>query len=525
MARALEAAGRVQFLTAAEMARDYPVAAYDEHGLRDEYLAALGTAISRRAYAARSPRRRILALYCDGVLWDGICAETPPEELVVREGHRAVQSFALELRARGWEIWLVGRGDEEDARRAFERRTDMPLAWGDFAAVRLNWASSAANLCALMAERDGRPSEIVFLAHRPASAQLVRDHCPSVLSLTLPRRQGAIARFLTNAWAFDDSPLRDEPERPPRCRGPVEVAGVLAPGVDVRPATDADFDAVARLSGEVHHFNATDSRVTASELAWFASQRGREVLVIRSWAEGDVVGALRTRRLGRAMRIVDWWLRAGKLGRGLEVEALRAVGRRAVAAGVDAVEVAHVARRCNEPVRRFLEGLGARPRDGEYVMSLAVALSAARALQAPRGEARGEVALVHRAAGAMSSPRNVLRVLRRRAPAPIDRAMQDSSGPRTEEERWLAGLWTELLGAESIRVSDDFFALGGDSLSGARAVARVRAAFGVELPLTHIFDEPTLEAQARCIAAARTESGPVPAGAPTHVHAADAGVE
>ena len=73
------------------------------------------------------------------------------------------------------------------------------------------------------------------------------------------------------------------------------------------------------------------------------------------------------------------------------------------------------------------------------------------------------------------------------------------AAPRTVAEQALARLWTEVLGVPDVGVHDNFFMLRGDSLQAARLVARVRAAFGVELPLPSVFREPTLAEQATAI--------------------------
>lgn len=71
--------------------------------------------------------------------------------------------------------------------------------------------------------------------------------------------------------------------------------------------------------------------------------------------------------------------------------------------------------------------------------------------------------------------------------------------PSTPIEETLVRIWQLTLHRESIGVADNFFALGGDSLAAARVVTHVRARFDIELPLSKIFQEPTLGDQARLI--------------------------
>nr|WP_281404395.1 non-ribosomal peptide synthase/polyketide synthase [Pyxidicoccus fallax] len=71
--------------------------------------------------------------------------------------------------------------------------------------------------------------------------------------------------------------------------------------------------------------------------------------------------------------------------------------------------------------------------------------------------------------------------------------------PRDETERRLAALWCEVLRVERVGLHDNFFVLGGHSLLATRIVSRIRAVFGVELPLRTLFEAPTLEALARAV--------------------------
>lgn len=71
--------------------------------------------------------------------------------------------------------------------------------------------------------------------------------------------------------------------------------------------------------------------------------------------------------------------------------------------------------------------------------------------------------------------------------------------PRNPSEVALARIWTETLGLEGVGCQDNFFAIGGDSLSAARVVARIQTAFGIAFSPETIFREPTLSAQALAV--------------------------
>ncbi len=67
-----------------------------------------------------------------------------------------------------------------------------------------------------------------------------------------------------------------------------------------------------------------------------------------------------------------------------------------------------------------------------------------------------------------------------------------STALRTPAEELMAGIWADVLGREAVDAHANFFDLGGHSLLATRLLSRVRAAFGVELPLKAVFEAPTV---------------------------------
>ncbi len=69
----------------------------------------------------------------------------------------------------------------------------------------------------------------------------------------------------------------------------------------------------------------------------------------------------------------------------------------------------------------------------------------------------------------------------------------------TPTERALTGIWQSLLSVERVGVTDDFFVLGGHSLSALQLNSRISEHFGLDLQAAAIFTHRTVAAQARLV--------------------------
>ena len=66
------------------------------------------------------------------------------------------------------------------------------------------------------------------------------------------------------------------------------------------------------------------------------------------------------------------------------------------------------------------------------------------------------------------------------------------SPPRTPVEESLAQIWCDVLKLDQVGVHDNFFDLGGHSLTATQLISRIRDTFKLDLPLRNLFEAPTV---------------------------------
>ena len=76
---------------------------------------------------------------------------------------------------------------------------------------------------------------------------------------------------------------------------------------------------------------------------------------------------------------------------------------------------------------------------------------------------------------------------------------QEYVAPRNQTEKLLADIWAAVLCIDRVGIHDSFFELGGHSLLATKVISRVRDTFHADLPLSEIFEHPTLDQLAAVI--------------------------
>ncbi|HEU4328871.1 MAG TPA: type I polyketide synthase, partial [Roseiflexaceae bacterium] len=100
-----------------------------------------------------------------------------------------------------------------------------------------------------------------------------------------------------------------------------------------------------------------------------------------------------------------------------------------------------------------------------------------------------------------------------RGPAGADAAPSAPAAlpPRAELERRLIGIWQRVLGVQQIGPNDNFFDLGGDSLSGMQLISELKRELHVQLAPVALFEAPSVSALARMLSPKDAPAGGAPA--------------
>jgi acyl carrier protein len=85
---------------------------------------------------------------------------------------------------------------------------------------------------------------------------------------------------------------------------------------------------------------------------------------------------------------------------------------------------------------------------------------------------------------------------------------QEFTLPNTPSEAALAEMFAEVLQLERVSVSENFFSLGGNSLTAIKVIGRIRAELGINLPLWVLFKSGSASALAEQIDQARNAPPP-----------------
>jgi FkbH-like protein len=497
----------------------------------EEMYAAAATACARWIRATCSKPRKVIVLDCDYTLWEGICGEGSVE---VTPPYHRLQEFMLHQREKGMLLALVSKNNEDDVMRALESEA-CPLGPQHLASWRINWQPKSENLMALGEELGLALNSFIFVDDSAYECMEIRNRCSEVLVIQLPSESSAIPQFIDHLWVFDIVATTDED----RNRSPLYQAerqrnelrkqyltiedflASLRIEIEFALCTDADLSRVAQLTQRTTQFNLTGVLHTEQSLSSLLADGRHECWTVRVrdvFGDYGLVGVALFEKMSTSLRMEVLLLSCRALGRRVEHYIVEQLKRLATERGVNRLVFAVVPTARNQPALDFVASLCGIPADSPQPFECALSVTS-NAWQCRPMQGFASHAELQTAAGSklpaltdeedkmtqiaidLQTAASIVASLRgrkKRRPAIAGPLIQ----PSNALEEALVRIWSDCLGVEPVGTRDNFFDFGGHSLRATRVLTRVQAEFGVELSLTTLFKNPTIDAMARTIVAA-----------------------
>lgn len=476
---------------------------------------------------------KVLALDCDNTLWDGVCGEDGIHGVKVSEPRRYLQSLAVRLSEAGMLIALCSKNNDADVWELFAARNDMVLTKDHVTASKINWEPKSRNLSALASELNLGLESFIFVDDDPVVCSEVRTNCPEALTIELPPDVNEIPRLFEHLWCFDQRRTTTEDALRARSyqhqsereslRATAEDLASFIESLDVRctiqEMSEEQVARVSQLSLRTNQFNSTTIRRSEAEVREIAAHIDRNIWTVTvsdRFGDYGLVGVVTFLEIGRSLTVDAFMLSCRVLGRGVEYEILRSLGRRATELGASEINIEYRHSAKNAPILSFLKSLepaSSTQLTSETQFFAIAARDAITIVPAKETQPSASVEMIPTVAVAGSSTSlhrtpyielasHLAKGVRTRSPIKSrDRAFLKTpyAEPATDTESALVSLWEGLLGVAPIGTQDDFFELGGDSLVGVTLFVEIENSFGKELPLTELIASPTIAKLAAAI--------------------------
>lgn len=145
-----------------------------------EIIDSISKEVFKQHLISRSLTPKCLILDCDGVLWDGVLAESGSSGVILTEKWRDFQRYITQLFYHGVIIAIVSKNDIKDVMEVFNTREEMILKEDYISIFKANWNNKADNIMEISKELNISLNEIVFIDDNDFEINFVHKILPSI---------------------------------------------------------------------------------------------------------------------------------------------------------------------------------------------------------------------------------------------------------------------------------------------------------------------------------------------------------
>lgn len=533
----------VHFISCEEMGRRYRVEnCFDEQSnimghipYTSEAYASVATEVFRGIRTLMAPPKKVLVLDCDNTLWKGVCGEQSVDELLIEEGHLALQRLAVECRDNGILVCLASKNEEADVIRVFESRDDMVLKWEHLSAWQIGWNGKSESMKKLAEDLNLGLDSFVFLDDNPVECVEVKAACPEVLTMRVPDDGESLMHFVDHLWALDRLQVtKEDRDRASfydqeKSRRALQESTVtlsdfldsLGLEVEVFKAGPEEYERTSQLTQRTNQFNFSTPRYSLEDIRLQSERDDTGWLLVRvkdRFGDYGIVGAAMYEAEGNKLQIPAFMVSCRVLGRGVEHKVLSALGDLAEKKDCEILVLDFRRSKKNEPALNFLltvagkdaaESLaGVAVGDQRSIListndaleATFVPSSVSQESQKSSGGAHAPVPASHHILEVIPESFSTGNLIQVASSETMMKPRPDLDtlylAPESDMEKTIASVWCKVLRLERIGKDDDFFELGGTSLLAVQVASEMSESLGKRISTVALFEGKTVRAMA-----------------------------
>lgn len=498
-----------------------------------EFFQAISVACLRAIACLRSSPRKVLVLDCDNTLWGGVCGEESVNNLRMDPGKIFLQQFAKRQGENGMLLCICSKNEEADVRKVFAAREDFPLKWENIVEARVNWRSKSENILEMANSLNLGLDSFVFLDDNPIECEEVRSRCPQVLVVQVPSDDSRIPEVLENIWAFDKVKITDEDRKRSehykenvlreRCLADSgsfeEFIKGLGLKIDIKGMIPENLARISQLTFRTNQFNFTSRRRSEGEILSMVENGYRcfSIEVRDRFGEYGLVGVVLVHKIDEWLEVETFLLSCRVLGKGVEHEVFRFLGRLAETEGLTGLRVQFSRSERNTPAIEFLQSnfegcsLGERT---EALFKLPHEAASRCSMKFERGPKQVEIPQESSSKNrssqqsffgnedylfALENMANEfqLKALFEDSSSSIGKPLSDPIESALAKQ--LKSVWEQTLAVGDVEPGCSFFEAGGDSIRLVQLLSQIKEMTGVTVAFDKFIGNPTLSNLTRLV--------------------------
>jgi FkbH-like protein len=151
---------------------------------------------------------KCVILDLDNTLWGGVIGDDGYENieigtLGIGKAFTEFQKWLKELKNRGIILAVCSKNNDDVAKEAFLRNTEMVLKLDDISVFVANWNNKADNIRSIQSTLNIGFNSMVFLDDNPVERQIVKDNIPDITVPELPEDPAYYLQYLYSLNLFD----------------------------------------------------------------------------------------------------------------------------------------------------------------------------------------------------------------------------------------------------------------------------------------------------------------------------------